>query len=573
MLMQANDSVRVVNPLAGGDESDEKSNASDDHRIDVEIGPDAQQQPPSPGPRGLQRTTGAIKHFASTVGEGVAKDVQRLASRASNSIQGVGEVLHLAGSKTEANKDPLRVSADEVFSRMFKILDRAHILVLHTTEIKSGLEVIHGTWCQFAKLHDGMSSAYDFAKWVPEIIEDYREEEEKVEEQLKSLGLDLNQTGASTGQQPSTASVKNALEAVDLQMRSPDGKRSPLQINEEDLLVPNHKLIQRMVDQEGRVEKRENELREASRLDLVSRARRVGMRDAANTDMLGIGTSKTEWQDGFVRQLARAEITHQIRQDARDSGKKKVFQKAVEAGDSDAKKLQESGGLEKSPLGLVFNTKHRDQIEHECRNTLLEVAKAEGTSTMKEPQDILAVAMNKILPDLCHPDEVLRTLLPFCTALSENQGGKIHFTRHFCHYCDELLQQEPGVVDWERKKNGFRDLQQSQQTVDASDDDQWPDEVHGSRDGESDDDDDTAKTQDKHPDFIRMLALLNDPYLVYVVLPQLLAWQTLFDTLNLRRDGRIAAQEISNGLAVACRPGESISRVPMLVSCRVCMYA
>eukprot|EP01047_Picozoa_sp_COSAG01_P013657 COSAG01_NODE_648_length_14530_cov_206.392281_1_plen_1001_part_00 len=57
-----------------------------------------------------------------------------------------------------------------------------------------------------------------------------------------------------------------------------------------------------------------------------------------------------------------------------------------------------------------------------------------------------------------------------------------------------------------------------------------------------------------HPDYHRLLCLLCDPYLVHIVIPQLEAWQTLFNIFDLKRTGNVIFSELEHGLATSCSP-------------------
>jgi hypothetical protein len=201
-----------------------------------------------------------------------------------------------------------------------------------------------------------------------------------------------------------------------------------------------------------------------------------------------------------------------------------------------------------------------------------EIDEAEGWGKSEEvlKQQILEVNLSQ----MCRPSDVIDSLLPCGVALSDTLGGKLPSSIDFCEGCRQMLEEDEMAVANARKqlqKEADEVLQQITHRDDA--DGETTADNPSSREGQAH----AGKRQPKtiifnaanndeiHYEHERLLHFLTDPYLLHIVMPQLEAWQMLFNIFDLKRNGYVAFSELQQGLSTACSPEIEIIQTATMV--------
>jgi hypothetical protein len=196
-----------------------------------------------------------------------------------------------------------------------------------------------------------------------------------------------------------------------------------------------------------------------------------------------------------------------------------------------------------------------------------------------------------MLADLCSPADVMGSVYICALAVTENAGGKLPASVKFCERVKEMLDEDVTAVDAVRasvleemngevhndlslkkpeekkgKGKGKEAKEAKKAAEKASAAQNQEAEKHRKKEmnrkmtekfmaaKEAASVNDGEEEQQHHQEYERLLRILTDPYLLYVVLPQLESWQALFNIFDLKRNGRVSYSELNQGLCTSCSP-------------------
>lgn len=199
-----------------------------------------------------------------------------------------------------------------------------------------------------------------------------------------------------------------------------------------------------------------------------------------------------------------------------------------------------------------------------------ELVEAEGWGKSK---DVLLNQITEVrLSALCQPREIFDSLLPCGIAVAETLAGKLPSSIDFCARVRDLLEEDDMAVAKARRQLRKEESEWLQQVhIDETDESTEFDradnggtqmQANASRSGTAIS---SAYGDEIHPEYDRLLHLCTDPYLLHIVMPQMEAWQVLFNIFDLKRNGYVALSELQQGLSTACSPEIEIIQTATMV--------